>query len=128
MRREDAEVHNVRKRILKHLRPIDISNSCIAYKDDCHYDKPPSIAYVRSLEEEIQELKVQLRQAKTQVWLSRVGDQIPPCGTEILIKCSPGRMKRESCHPRPLQVKRQDLKGLLTISPTEIEPSKWNQT
>lgn len=60
------------------LRPIDISNSCIAYKDDCHYDKPPSIAYVRSLEEEIQELKVQLRQAKTQVWLSRVGDQVPP--------------------------------------------------
>src|ERR1700754_1873283 len=44
----------------------------IAYKDDCHYDKPPSLAYVRSLEEEIQELKAQLRQAKTQVWLSRV--------------------------------------------------------
>lgn len=46
---------------------------CIAYKDDCHYDKPPSLAYVRSLEEEIQELKTQLRQAKTQVWLSKVG-------------------------------------------------------
>ncbi|KIW93911.1 uncharacterized protein Z519_05226 [Cladophialophora bantiana CBS 173.52] len=47
--------------------------TCIAYKDDCHYDKPPSLAYVRSLEEEIQELKAQLRQAKTQVWLSRAG-------------------------------------------------------
>ncbi|KIX03271.1 uncharacterized protein Z518_06823 [Rhinocladiella mackenziei CBS 650.93] len=40
--------------------------TCIAYKDNCHYDKPPSLAYVRSLEEEIQELKAQLRQAKTQ--------------------------------------------------------------
>jgi len=49
---------------------------CIAYKDDCHYDKPPSLAYVRSLEEEIQELKVQLRQAKTQAWLTRV--RLPP--------------------------------------------------
>ncbi|KAK5048476.1 hypothetical protein LTR84_005566 [Exophiala bonariae] len=47
--------------------------TCIAYKDDCHYDKPPSIAYVRSLEEEIQELKLQLRQAKTAVWLNRTG-------------------------------------------------------
>ncbi|KAK5464693.1 hypothetical protein LTS15_001255 [Exophiala xenobiotica] len=47
--------------------------TCIAYKDDCHYDKPPSLAYVRSLEEEIQELKAQLRQVKTQVWLSRAG-------------------------------------------------------
>ncbi|KIW80586.1 hypothetical protein Z517_07202 [Fonsecaea pedrosoi CBS 271.37] len=43
------------------------------HHDDCHYDKPPSLAYVRSLEEEIQELKAQLRQAKTQVWLSRAG-------------------------------------------------------
>lgn len=50
-----------------------MGGSCIAYKDDCHYDKPPSLAYVRSLEEEIQELKTQLRQAKTQAWLSRVG-------------------------------------------------------
>ncbi|KIV79701.1 hypothetical protein PV11_07248 [Exophiala sideris] len=45
--------------------------TCIAYKDDCHYDKPPSLAYVRSLEEEIQELKAQLRQTKTQAWLTR---------------------------------------------------------
>ena len=128
MRREDTEVHDVSHGILKHLRPIDVSNSCIAYKDDCHYDKPPSIAYVRSLEEEIQELKVQLRQAKAQVWLSRVCDQIPPSGTKKLIKSSPGRMTRESCHQRHLQVKRQDLKDLLTIWPTGIEPSKWNQT
>ncbi|KAL6246665.1 hypothetical protein RBB50_005972 [Rhinocladiella similis] len=49
--------------------------TCIAYKDDCHYDKPPSLAYVRSLEEEIQELKTQLRQAKTQAWLSRANPQ-----------------------------------------------------
>ncbi|KAJ4597012.1 hypothetical protein HRR83_004440 [Exophiala dermatitidis] len=46
--------------------------SCIAYKDECHYDKPPSLAYVRSLEEEIQELKAQLRETKNQIWLSRV--------------------------------------------------------
>lgn len=51
---------------------VDLLARCIAYKDDCHYDKPPSLAYVRSLEEEIQELKAQLRQAKTQVWLTRV--------------------------------------------------------
>jgi hypothetical protein len=46
--------------------------TCIAYKDECHYDKPPSLAYVRSLEEEIVELKRQLRQARTQAWLSKV--------------------------------------------------------
>ena len=46
--------------------------TCIAYKDECHYDKPPSLAYVRSLEEEIVELKQQLRQARTQAWLSKV--------------------------------------------------------
>lgn len=46
--------------------------TCIAYKDECHYDKPPSLAYVRSLEEEIVELKQQLRQARTQAWLAKV--------------------------------------------------------
>jgi hypothetical protein len=46
--------------------------TCIAYKDECHYDKPPSLAYVRSLEEEIAELKQQLRQARTQAWLAKV--------------------------------------------------------
>ena len=35
------------------------------------YDKSPSLAYVRSLEEEIQEVKQQLRQLKTQTWLTR---------------------------------------------------------
>jgi Fungal specific transcription factor domain/Fungal Zn(2)-Cys(6) binuclear cluster domain len=48
-------------------------STCIAYKDDCVYDKSPSLAYVRSLEEEIAELKQQLRQQKTQTWLSKVG-------------------------------------------------------
>ncbi|KPI40425.1 Nitrogen assimilation transcription factor nirA [Cyphellophora attinorum] len=42
--------------------------TCIAYKDDCRYDKPPSLAYVRSLEEEVHELKAQLRQARSQTW------------------------------------------------------------
>ena len=46
--------------------------TCIAYKDECHYDKPPSLAYVRSLEEEIAELKQQLRQARIQAWLNKV--------------------------------------------------------
>jgi hypothetical protein len=46
--------------------------TCIAYKDECRYDEPPSLAYVRSLEQEIVELKQQLRQARTQAWLARV--------------------------------------------------------
>lgn len=46
-------------------------STCIAYKDDCVYDKSPSLAYVRSLEEEISEVKQQLRQLKTQTWLTR---------------------------------------------------------
>lgn len=48
-------------------------STCIAYKDECHYDKPPSLAYVRSLEEELSELKNQVRQIKTQAWLTKVG-------------------------------------------------------
>jgi hypothetical protein len=47
---------------------------CIAYKDDCHYDKPPSLAYVRSLEEEVQELKTQLRQARAQGQLRKASE------------------------------------------------------
>lgn len=46
--------------------------TCVAYKDECHYDKPPSLAYVRSLEEEIAELKSQLKSARTQAWLTKV--------------------------------------------------------
>ncbi|EXJ86633.1 hypothetical protein A1O3_03586 [Capronia epimyces CBS 606.96] len=57
--------------------------TCIAYKDECHYDKPPSLAYVRSLEEENHELKAQLRQAQNQVWLSRVRTLSPA----VLLAC-----------------------------------------
>jgi hypothetical protein len=53
--------------------------TCIAYKDECHYDKPPSLAYVRSLEEEIVELKRQLRQARTQAWLNKVRPRCVKC-------------------------------------------------
>lgn len=42
--------------------------TCIAYKDECRYDKPPSLAYVRSLEEQVHELKAELRQIKSQSW------------------------------------------------------------
>ncbi|KAH6662500.1 putative Zn(II)2Cys6 transcription factor [Halenospora varia] len=31
-------------------------STCIAHNSDCHYDKPPSLAYVRSLEAKIEEL------------------------------------------------------------------------
>ena len=72
MRRQDSEVYYVRR-----WQAIDMPStltipSCIAYKDECHYDKPPSLAYVRSLEEEIHEMRLQLRQFKTQAWLSKV--------------------------------------------------------
>lgn len=62
-----------------------IRSRCIAYKDECQYDKPPSLAYVRSLEVEIQELKSQLRQSKTQVWLAKV-HALPFFGRPALIR------------------------------------------
>ena len=64
----DAEFHQKSKCDGRQPR----CTTCIAYKDECHYDKPPSLAYVRSLEEEIVELKQQLRQARTQAWLNKV--------------------------------------------------------
>lgn len=75
--------------------------TCIAYKDECHYDKPPSLAYVRSLEEEIAELKSQLRQARTQAWLTKVrlcvddwsnlADLLRPCRTKRRSRYLPPR-------------------------------------
>ena len=58
--------------------------TCIAYKDECRYDKPPSLAYVRSLEEEIAELKQQLRQARTQAWLAKVRARVYNAGTTLI--------------------------------------------
>ena len=73
MRWQDPKMHHVSP--LDHITTVLATDpsSCIAYKDECHYDKPPSLAYVRSLEDEVHELKAQLRQARTQILLSKVG-------------------------------------------------------
>src|SRR6266536_1501610 len=41
-------------------------STCLAYKDRCHYDRHPSLAYVRSLEEKIDELRLELREIKAE--------------------------------------------------------------
>ena len=85
------------------------TGSCIAYKDECRYDKPPSIAYVRSLEEEVQELKSQLRSFKTQVWLAKVlssnfDSSHHPC---MLMPSRTLRMKGRNFHPHHQQTTRR---------------------
>jgi Fungal Zn(2)-Cys(6) binuclear cluster domain len=46
--------------------------ACIVHRAECRYDKPPSLAYVTSLEQRIVVLERQLHEAKTQAWLDKV--------------------------------------------------------
>ena len=67
--------------------------TCVAYKDECHYDKPPSLAYVRSLEVEIAELKPQLKQARTQAWLTKVRLRVDDLTSRLI--CVDGLKRRQ---------------------------------
>ncbi|KAK5106578.1 hypothetical protein LTS08_000698 [Lithohypha guttulata] len=90
--------------------------TCIAYKDECIYDKPPSLAYVRALEEEVHQLQNQLKSLKTQAWVNKSPQleekKVLPAGSPITSASS----------------SRQTEYGLDSILPYRSPPSrttKW---
>ncbi|PVH79864.1 hypothetical protein DL98DRAFT_630467 [Cadophora sp. DSE1049] len=54
--RRKAICSSCRKRKSKCDSRLPSCSTCLAHKSQCHYDKPPSLAYVRSLEARIEQL------------------------------------------------------------------------